>query len=321
MRYRPLGKTGLSVSEIGLGTWPIGGPFESGGQEWGYAPTTERESIKIIERAVELGINLIDTADVYGLGRSETIIGKALGKRRKGITLATKVGYLPEPLKSTYPAISKKDYIVKCLEGSLRRLKAEAVDLYQLHNPSIENLKADFFETARELKKEGKILHIGVSPSTIEEAKFCLEVPDCETLQISYSLAEANLLEELGSDVEAKGVGVLVKNPLRNGMLTGKYSANTPLPEIDWRSRAFPAPTRSKFARFADEARKLLRADQTLAQLALAWVLANPAVSAAIPGARSTLQVEANAHVAETEVLSAEIVEELSAVFDTIFRE
>jgi aryl-alcohol dehydrogenase-like predicted oxidoreductase len=295
MKYRILGKTGLKVSVIGLGTWQFGG-------EWGKTFTQE-EVNAILGRAMELGINLIDTAECYGDHLSESLIGGAIrpGEREKWI-IATKfghrfTGFLKRSDERDVPAVREQ------LEGSLRALRTDYVDLYQYHSVRDE----EFANTAlwaylQEQKKAGKIRHIGNSISNNIEPRFQAErsaEAGVEALQVVYNRLERKAEELVFPIARRQELGVLARVPLASGFLSGKYNPGATFTGNDYRATLDPAKVEEKLREVERIAREEVPAAVEMAQWALAWCLKDPAVSCVIPGAKDVGQVEANARAAE----------------------
>jgi len=299
MKYRQFGKTGVSVSEVGVGTWQLGGA------DWGDVP--EHEALQLLRRSAELGVTLIDTADVYGNGRSETIIGKFLKETNETIYVATKLGRLAEP---GWPQNFTLDVMRQHVQGSVQRLGVESLFLEQLHCiPTEEYRKGEVFEHLRQLKKEGLIQHWGVSVESVEEGLLCLQQDGCATLQVIYNIFRQKLTDELLPQAKAKGVGILARVPLASGLLAGKFKADHKFAENDHRhynadgqafnaGETFAGVPFQKGVQLTDEIRRILQpgGQVTMAQKALRWVLDNEAVSAVIPGATKLGQAESNAH-------------------------
>ena len=321
MNYRDLGQTGMRISEVSLGTWAIGG-------EWGAV--SEEEAWGALHRAVDLGVNFLDTADVYGDGASEKLIGRFLEERKDDeIYVATKAGRRLEPHTAegyNYENLSS------FLERSLQNLGVEAVDLLQLHCPPTEAYRQDdTFEALDRLQQEGKIKNCGVSVETVEEAKLALEYPGVKTVQIVFNIFRQKPAEEFFPVAEEKDVGVIVRVPLASGLLSGKMDRGREFPEDDHRNfnRAGEAFDRGEtFAGVdfdtgldaAEELKELVPEDHTLAQLALRWVLDHPAVSCAIPGGKRRSQVEDNVAAADLPPLSEAAREHIKDVYDSRIR-
>lgn len=306
MIYRRLGRTGLMVSEAGFGGWPIGG------QGWG--DVRDEESLAALQRAFELGVSFFDTADVYGHGHSEELIGQALGEVRDHVLIATKVGVdftRGEPARHNYdPA-----YIREALERSLERLRTSYVDVYQLHNPPQKLAEEDaVWETLAELRESGAVRQFGISARTANDALAYLKAEResgqpgrfGDTLQVAYNM--------IGQEAAAKGVfveaarqqwGVIARVPLASGLLAGKYEAEHYFPPSDWRSMWSPETLAEKVRR-VEELRFLARPGRSLAQTAIAFVLSEPAVSTVISGAKTVEQVEENAAASDLAPLPEE---------------
>ena len=296
MKYRRLGKTNLQVSEIGLGLWAVGG------DDWG--PVDDRDSLAAIARAFELGVNLFDTSDLYGHGHSEEVLGQWLAARgapRDQVVIATKVGLW----YSTTPpnAYVKKEMVVEACEASLRRLGVEAIDLYQCHLGWDENVEV-FVEAFHDLRHQGKIRFFGLSTDNFQHAvHFDEAAGGMDTLQLGYSLSYRGPERHALPYCQAHDIGVLTRASLGMGKLTGKMTPETTFAERDVR-RVWRQPER--YPKFVgdlakvEKARPLLtRSGRTLAQLALQFVLAHPAVTLSIPGAKRPQQVEENVRASD----------------------
>src|SRR3989338_1763523 len=232
MKFREFGSTGIKVSEVGMGCWAIGG------NQFGnsYGSTDDTESLKAIKRAVELGCNFFDTADVYGHGHSEELLGLALNKIREKVIIATKVGgaYFYNNEKWGHINFSP-EYIEFALEQSLHRLKTSYIDIYQLHNPSLKMIKeGEVFKPLRKLQKDGKIKFVGVSVHTLDEGVAALEHAD--VIQCVFNMIDPKNYELLES-AKRMGIGIIVREPLANGFLSGKYTKESKFEHGDIRSR------------------------------------------------------------------------------------
>jgi len=290
MKYVQLGKTGIRVSAIGFGAWAIGGPNDLFGIPVGWSAVTDDEAERTLLRAWELGINFFDTADVYGNGRSEELIGRYL--HEKNTVIATKVG------NGRRDGRAIKDFSVSYvrtqLEASLRRLRRDSVDLYQLHNPPPDVWKTDdVFELLNRLKQEGKIRACGVSISTMEEGIHLIETVKADVLQVLFNVLNQEPARELLAAALSRETGLLARVPLASGLLTGKFTANHLFAADDNRrnylsrrrlSEAIPKV--EKFKQISEHAKASPN------QVALAFLLHHNVVP--IPGARNALQVEEN---------------------------
>ncbi len=289
MQYRLLGRTGLQVGVIGLGTMVHAGHF---------GPAKDSESLSAIDAALELGVNFIDTSDAYGAGYSETLLGEALRGRRDKVILATKGGNImvgPDRGKRNFaPA-----YISRVLEESLQRLKTDCVDLYQLHNPTVDVIeKGEVWEVLEKAKKEGKIRFYGVSINTIEEGIAAVKDGRSDTIQLEYSLLAQEPAEKVFPLAQQANVGIIARIPLRRGVLTGKMTVADEhrFQGEDVRARNFKGEAFVKELAKAEQLRYLVHGPvKSLGQAALAFCVAHPAVSVAIPGARNESQMRENA--------------------------
>jgi aryl-alcohol dehydrogenase-like predicted oxidoreductase len=286
-----LGSTGMQVSRIGFGAWAVGGDWQSG---WG--PQDDQESVGAIERALELGINWIDTAGVYGFGHSEAVVGKAIAGIREKPLLFTKCGLVKDS-DGREAACLRRDSILREVEASLDRLGVQKIDLYQIHWPAPEADIEEGWTTLLELRDEGLVGHVGVSNFSVDQIRRLAEIGPIETLQPPYSLIDRDAGLELLPFCEREGVGVIVYSPMGSGLLAGRMTRDriAALPRSDWRKRAesFNEPQLSVNLEIAG------RVESTAAALgvpagavAVSWTLRSPAVDAAIVGFRSARQVE-----------------------------
>ncbi len=297
MRYRKLGRLPFLVSEIGFGGWAIGGN-EHGNS---LGATDDAASRAAIERALELGINFFDTADCYGHGRSEALIGETLGRRRREVFIATKAGsdFSRSPPARNYAP----DYLSRALEASLRRLRTDRVDLFQLHDPPVETIRDPAVQKRMlALKEAGLARAIGVSIHTLPEALAALEAGCWDTIQVAYSVAYQYVPNRMLDRARAQGVGVIAREPLAQGFLTGKYAADHPFEEGDVR-RDWPKEHKEYLAALAAKMREYFvekrRSGKTVAEVALQFPLAHPAVATAVVSMKTPEQVERNARVVE----------------------
>ncbi len=308
MQYRKFGKTGWNVSEVGVGCWQIGGA------DWG--DISESVSLNILHSAADMGINFFDTADVYGLGRSETVLGKFLKETHKDVYVATKLGRFPEP---GWPENFNAASIRKHTEASLTRLGIDMLDITQLHCiPTDEYRKGDVFETLSALKSEGKIAQFGVSVESMEEALLCMEHTEVASLQIIFNIFRQKPIDVLFEKAKEKGVALIIRLPVASGLLSGRYSRNTTFPAQDHRNynrdgQAFNVGETFAGLPFdigvdlAEKVRGYLPEGMTMAQMAERWCLDFDAVSVIIPGVRSVDQLKGNADVSNLSPLSPEI--------------
>jgi aryl-alcohol dehydrogenase-like predicted oxidoreductase len=310
MKYREFGSTGIKVSEIGFGAWAIGGN-EHGNS---YGSTDDRISLDAIHRALDLGCNFFDTADVYGFGHSEELLGKGLRNHRDRAVIATKVG------GDFYSGSGRQnfsdDYIRTALDQSLLRLKTDYVDIYQLHNPPLKLIeKPQTYEILRQLKKDGKIRAWGLSIFDPVEGLTALRIgqPDC--LQVVYNIFTPKPAEELLPRAHQIGCAIIAREPLANGFLTGKYNDKSEYEPGDIRH---DWPHEYILARVAatERLRTLLKAETPmLSQLALKFVLSNPMVSVVIPGIKTAEQAEEDLSASDTPPLNAEEMAAITALY------
>lgn len=316
MHKRKLGSTDLALTTVGLGTWAIGGPWD-----FGWGPQDDDQSIATIRRALDLGINWIDTAPAYGLGHSEEVVGRAIKGRRDAIILATKCGRVwDDPSSRSVWGSLKPASVRKEAEASLRRLQVDVIDLYQIHWPDPEEDVELAWEEIARMIDEGKIRHAGVSNFTVDQIKRVQSIHPVASLQPPYSMVERGVERNLLDYCLEQEIGVIVYSPMQAGLLTGKFSRRLrdDLPADDWRraSRHFREPQFSATVQLVERLRPIAEnAGRSLPELAIAWVLRRPAVTAAIVGARRPDQIEETANAGDWELTSAEIdsIEELLA--------
>jgi aryl-alcohol dehydrogenase-like predicted oxidoreductase len=318
MRQRLFDSTGVRVSEIGLGAWQLGGT------EWGEV--SESESFETLRAAIENGINFFDTADVYGLGRSEELIGKFLAGRSEEVFVATKMGRFPEP---GWPANFSLEAFHAHTEASLRRLRVEALDLIQLHCIPPEVLRrGEVFEWLRLLKQEGKIKNFGVSVESIDEALISLEQPELASLQIIFNIFRQKPITTLFDQAQARGVALIVRLPLASGLLSGRYTKETRFPASDHRTfnrngeqfnvgETFAGLPFERGVELTESLKSLVPQGITMAQMALRWILDFEAVTVVIAGARNAAQAAANASASDLLPLSPELHEALKSFYET----
>ena len=315
MRTRQLGNTDINLTTIGFGTWAIGGS----GWQYGWGPQDDKESIQAIIRAVELGVNWIDTAAVYGLGHSEEVVGKAVKELEEEIIIATKCGRGWNDDGTIFGRLSKESVKQEC-EDSLRRLDIERIDLYQIHWPDPEEYIEEAWEAMSELVQEGKVKYGGVSnfsPEQIERIAYILPVV---SNQPPYSMLRRDIEENLLDYCRDKNIGIVAYSPMQKGLLTGKYSKETidALPEDDHRHNdsRFKEPQLSINLELVKGLKKVAEKNgKTCAQLALAWVLSKEEITSAITGTRKASQIEETVEAGNWE-LSDEIIGELDRLLE-----
>lgn len=305
---RRLGNTGLNVTDIGLGCWAFGGSSFRGGNPTGWAGSDIQKSLQTIEKARDWGINFFDTADAYGRGKSEVLLGMGLGEDKSETVISTKVGNsLAAPGQFYHEA-----YIRGALDASLTRMERETVDIYLVHDPKIEAMTDELFDVMKALKSEGKVKSWGVSLGTIEEGERALE-GGAEVIQIVYNILFQEVADALLPRAKEKGVGVIARVPLASGWLTGKYDENTTFPPNDHRHTTYPPEKIQETAEKVKQLDFLLDEADSLAEAALRFVLSNPDVSTVIPGAKDPEQLEANIK-ASGRPLSRETLDKIASV-------
>ena len=297
MKYRPLGSTGLTVSEIGFGAYPIGGSYDLDGRPHGWSGIDEHASAEAVAAALDSGVNFFDTADIYGLGRSEELLGRLLSPVRNRCVVATKVGNVRRA-DGSWDRDFSSDHIFSSIETSLIRLRTDWIDVYQLHNPAWDIInRGDVFDCLDKLKREGKIRFYGVSVSHVCEAVFLIKKRRVDTIQLVFNLLHQEPSLGLLNLAERQGIGVVVREPLESGILTGKYTLHSQFDIHDHRSN-FPVAYLSQLNRKVDALRPLAqRCNLTLPAYALQYCLSHDGVSTVIAGARNAEQVRQNAAV------------------------
>jgi aryl-alcohol dehydrogenase-like predicted oxidoreductase len=316
MNKRLFGVTSFNASEVGLGCWQLGGDC------WG--DVEEEEALGILRASVDAGVNFLDTADVYGAGRSEELVGKFLRERSENLFVATKLGRQAH----VYPDQYTSDNLRGCTEASLRRLGVEALDLTQLHCPPpaiIEN--GEVFEVMREQVAAGLIKSWGVSVESVEEGLLCLEQEGLTSLQVIFNVFRRKPLELLFEKAKAKNVAIIVRLPLASGLLSGKMSSESTFAENDHRGynedgqffnvgETFAGLGLAKGCELADQLIPMVPDGMSMAAMALRWILDFDAVSTIIPGASRVEQAHDNAAVSDLPPLSGELHEKLKAFYE-----
>ncbi|HNX68053.1 MAG TPA: aldo/keto reductase [Candidatus Omnitrophota bacterium] len=331
MKERLLGRTGLRVSEIGFGAWAIGGNA--------YGPVCDEDSLKALDTAWSSGLNFFDTADIYGEGHSEALLGRFLkGKPRGQIVVATKAGW------DFYPASAKAFpgkkgaganhaghrknfdpfYIRFACEQSLKRLGVETIDLFQLHNPSLELIrKKELTGVLEDLKKEGKIRFVGISVHTEAEALAALEDPQIDALQVIFNLLDQRMATKIFPEAKRKSIALIAREPLAHGLLTGKYPPAHEFPKDDHRRRWVREKRELDWEKIRRLRKVLDGKSIPLAQAALEYALTFDAVSAVIPGAKTREQVAANLEASFNPGLTPEEIRGFKELYERepVFRE
>lgn len=315
MEYRELGRTGWKVSTISLGTWAIG-------SLWGKVD--DRESLAALNRALDLGVNFFDTADVYG---SEPLLGKLRRQRQEPFYVATKMGMQVNPDAQGYTRKNMTTFV----EKSLRNLGVEQLDLMQLHCPPIAVYNPETFGILDDLVKQGKLRYYGVSVERIVEAEKAIEYPGVQSVMIIFNIFRQRPAEVFFGEAKRRGVGIIVRVPLASGMLTGKMTPATTFSPDDHRAfnrqgqsfdrgETFSGVDFETGLKAVEELRPLVPPNATMAQMALRWTLMFDAVTCTVPGAKRPAQAEDNARAADLPPLSDSTMEKIRAIYDRHIR-
>jgi aryl-alcohol dehydrogenase-like predicted oxidoreductase len=304
-----LGSTRLEITRVGLGAWAIGG----GGWEFGWGPQDDEDSVAAIHRALELGVNWIDTAAAYGFGRSEQVVGRALENLAPRPYVFTKASLLEGPGRRVVHSL-KRDSILREAEASVERLGIDAIDLYQIHWPIPGEDIEEGWSAMAELKEQGLVRHIGVSNFSVEQLRRIQEIAPVETLQPQYSLVDREAEDDVLPFAEREGIGVIVYSPMGSGLLTGAMTREriASLPDDDWRKHDanFQQPAIWHHLATVERLETVAeRHDTTPGAVAIAWTLQNPAVDGAIVGFRRPAQVDPLVSAANLELTPEDLAE------------
>jgi aryl-alcohol dehydrogenase-like predicted oxidoreductase len=296
MSERIFGRSGWRVHTVGLGCWQFGGAIQLDGQPDGWTGVTDAESIATIQRAVELGINFFDTADMYGWGRSEELVGQALKPFRNRVYIATKVGYWHDDAgRRTFN--ESRDYILRACEASLRRLQTDHIDLYQCHLWKTERW-TEFLDAFETLQRQGKIRYYGVSTNDFSVVENFDVRRNLTAVQSNYNLLDRRAEQEILPYCRSRGIAFIARGPLARGLLTGKYTPETRFDPDDIRSKFLDPANRPQFERdiaTVDRLRPVAdKFGRSLTDLAIQFVLSHIGVTLTIPGAKSRTQLEEN---------------------------
>jgi aryl-alcohol dehydrogenase-like predicted oxidoreductase len=320
MEYRQLGRTDMKVSAVSFGAWAIG-------SDWGEVD--DSVSLAALNRAVDLGVNFIDTADVYGDGRSEKLIGRLLKERKEEIFVATKAGQRLSPHTADGYNLRNLESFV---DRSLSNLGVRSLDLLQLHCPPTEVFyRPEVFKALDQLKASGKIRFYGVSVEKVSEALKATEYPDVQSVQIIFNMLRLKPATDFFPTAKQRKVGILARVPLASGLLTGKITAETTFPKEDHRNynrhgeefdkgETFSGVELDKGLAAVTELRKLMPENATMAQFALRWILMHDAVTCVIPGAKTPDQVSDNVKAANIPDLDARTMKGVESVYDRLIR-
>ena len=320
MQYRELGRTGWNVSTISFGAWAIGGT-------WGNVK--DEESLAALHRALDLGVNFFDTADVYGDGRSEQLLARLRRERSEPFYVATKVGRRLDPhIAAGYT----KENLTAFVERSLKNLEVEALDLVQLHCPPTEVFyMPEVFDVLDGLVGAGKLRYYGVSVEKVEEALKAIEYPNVQTVQIIFNIFRQRPMDLFFGEAQRRKIGILARVPLSSGMLTGKMTRTSTFAEDDHRQFNRQGESFDRGETFSgldyevglqavDKLRALVPEGMTMAQMALRWILMFPAVTCAIPGAKRPSQAEENVAAADLPAFSEETMNRVRAIYENLVR-
>jgi aryl-alcohol dehydrogenase-like predicted oxidoreductase len=316
MQYKPLGRTGWNVSTISFGAWAIGGT-------WG--DVDDAESMGALHKALDLGVNFFDTADVYGDGRSERLIARLRKERSEPFYVATKAGRRLNPhVAGGYNRENLRAFV----ERSLVNLQVEALDLLQLHcPPTTVYYMPEVFDALDELQRAGKLRHYGVSVEKVEEALKAIEFPGVQSVQIIFNMLRQRPADLLFREAQHKGVGILARLPLSSGLLSGKMTAQTAFAADDHRlfnrngeqfdkGETFSGLEYAKGLAAVEALRPLVPAGMSMAQWALRWITMHPAVTCAIPGGKRAAQVEDNVLAADLPALTDAQMQAVQTVYE-----
>jgi aryl-alcohol dehydrogenase-like predicted oxidoreductase len=316
MQTRQLGRSDLNLTTVGLGTWAIGG----GDWDFGWGPQDDKESIAAIRRALDLGINWIDTAAIYGLGHAEEVVAKAITGRRDEVIVATKCGLRWKSGSTTPFGQLDAESVREEAEASLKRLNTEVIDLYQIHWPNPDKDIEEAWTAIAKLLEQGKVRYAGVSNFNVTQLKRVQALHPVTSLQPPYNMLERGVEDEVLEYCVANHIGIVVYSPMKAGLLTGKYTKErvANLPDGDWRrgSDEFKEPRLSVNLNLIEQLKPIAeRNDISLGQLAIAWVLRRPEVTAAIVGARRPQQIEETIEAGD-QMLSQQDIEQIQNLLE-----
>ena len=320
MKYRPLGRTGCNVSEISFGAWAIGGA-------WGHV--SEDDALSALRTAIDSGVNFIDTADVYGDGRSERLVARLKKERKEEIIVATKAGRrLPRQTTEGY----SRQNLTTWINDSLRNLATDAIDLLQLHCPPTDlYYHPEVFGMLDDFVRAGKLRFYGVSVERAEEAIKAIEYPNVQSVQIIFNCFRHRPADVFFPLAKRRQIGILARVPLSSGMLTGKMRRDSQFADDDHRNfnrhgeafdvgETFSGVDYDLSLQAVEEIRRILPAGMTMSQFALRWILMFDAVTCAIPGAKRPSQAEDNARAADLPALAPETMQAIEQIYDRRIR-
>ena len=321
MKYRQLGRTGMNVSEISFGAWAIGA-------SWGKVD--DKDSLAALHKAVDWGVNFFDTADVYGMGRSEKLIARLLKERKETIYVVTKAGRKLDPhVPEKYTAQNIRRFV----DDSLKNLELQTLDLLQLHcPPTAVYYTPELFYALDEMVKSGKLRNYGVSVEKVEEALKAIEYPGVKTVQIIFNMFRQRPAELFFREARARRIGILARVPLASGLLSGKMTRSSRFARDDHRNynrkgqafdrgETFSGVDFEKGLKAVEELKRLLPSGFSMPQFALRWILMHDAVSCAIPGAKRPEQAADNCAASDLPRLSGRLMRQVQDVYDKYVRE
>ena len=312
MKKSKLGNSDLQITRVGLGTWAIGGPWE-----YGWGPQNDNDSIDAIIEAIEVAVNWVDTAPIYGFGHSETIVAKALKKTSIKPIIATKCGLTWNEKQERVPCLKAKSILAEC-DASLKRLNVDVIDLYQMHwnNPD-EDIEEGYDAMAR-CVKAGKVRYLGVSNFTVEQMQRVMKIHPLMSLQPPYSMFRRDIENDLLPFCKKNNIGVIVYSPLQKGLLSGKFTpekiAALPADDVRHMDPNYKTPRLEVNLKAIGKLTQIAKQNKiTLAQLAIAWSIRNAEVTAAIAGARRKGQINETAPAADI-TLSKDDIDEIEEI-------
>lgn len=316
MKHRILGKTGYKISEISYGSWSLGA-------DWG--DVSEKEAMITLNKAIDLGVNFIDTADVYGDGRSEKLIGKLLKQRKERIYVATKAGRRLNPhVAEGYTKINLNKFV----DRSLKNLGVKTLDLLQLHcPPTAVYYNQEVFDVLEEMVQKKKIKYYGISVEKVEEGLKAMEYPGVSTIQIIFNMFRQRPAELFFAQAKNKNIGIIVRVPLASGLLSGKMTRNTTFPKNDHRNynrkgqsfdvgETFAGVPFETGLKAVEELKKIKPNEYSMPQFALKWILMHKEVSTVIPGGKRPEQVEDNINAGRLPKLSNEVIKKITKIYN-----
>lgn len=312
MKKSKLGNSDLLITKVGLGTWAIGGPWE-----FGWGPQDDNDSINAIIEALDVGVNWIDTAPIYGFGHSEEMVAKALKKTSIKPIIATKCGLTWNDKQQRTPKLKEKSVLTEC-DASLKRLNVDAIDLYQMHWNSPEEDIEEGYGAMAKCVKAGKVRYLGVSNFTVEQMEMVMKIHPLVSLQPPYSMFRRDIEADILPFCKKNNIGVIVYSPLQKGMLSGKFTpekiAALPSDDVRHKDTNYQTPILEVNLKVIEKLTQIAKRNKiTLAQLAVAWAIRNPEVTAAIAGARKKGQINETAPAADVK-LSKDDIDEIEEI-------